>query len=307
MSCAPAFAAWAELRYGRLLPLAARQRGFAPRYARLVSLVEGTLDRERRAAASARMQRWLRVTPRRARALHRACLASEAREEADTAWFMTQPWEALARAYLPLGCPVSPRTATIWTILHFGSPILAYVHLCRVWGVDARIIGRALDDANPMPSAKQAWGRRKVAWVQEVTGKPFLAVDAGAIAHAREHLLAGGALLAAIDVPGDVVGRSTRLTLFGEPTRVAAGIFRLAELTRVPLRSLRAISRGGRVEVRHGDPIVLAGGDDPLAPVASEVETILRAHPDEWWLWPYLPAYVDAPAGGTSGTSARRA
>lgn len=291
MSTARVALAWAELRYGRLLPLAARQRGFASPYARLVARVESALDRERQAAASARLQRWLGLSTRRAATLHRACLASEAREEADTAWFMGRPWETLAAAYRPLACPVPPRTPTIWTILHFGSPILAYVYLCRVWGVDARIIGRALDDANPMPSAKQAWGRRKVAWVQEVTGKPFLAVDAGAIAHAREHLLGGGALLAAIDVPGDVVGRSTRLTLFGEPTRVAAGIFRLAELTRVPLRSLRAISRGGHIEIAHGEPIVLAGGDDPLASVAREVETILRAHPDEWWLWPYLPAF----------------
>ncbi|MBY0278015.1 hypothetical protein K2Z84_22000 [Candidatus Binatia bacterium] len=291
MSTAATSAAWAELRYGRLLPLAARRRAFAAQYERVVPLVESALDRERRAAASARMQRWLGVSPRAAATLYRSCLASEAREEADTAWFMAQPWERLAAAYRPLACPVPPRTPTIWTILHFGSPILAYVHLCRVWGVDARIIGRALDDANPMPSAKQAWGRRKVAWVQEVTGKPFLSVDAAAIAYAREHLLSGGALLAAIDVPGDVVGRSTKLTLFGEPTRVAAGIFRLAELTRVPLRSLRAISRGGRIEMAHGAPIVLAGGDDPLAPVARQVETILRAQPEEWWLWPYLPSF----------------
>lgn len=285
----PSAATWAELRYGRLLPLAARQRGFAPAYAHLVSLVESVSDRERRRVACARIGRWLGVSRVQAAAIYRACLASEAREEADTAWFMTQPWSVLEQAYRGVSCPVAPGTPTIWTILHFGSPILAYVFLCRVWGVDARIIGRSLDDANPMPSAKQAWGRRKVAWVQDVTAKPFLAVDAGSIAHAREHLLGGGALLAAIDVPGDVVGRSTTLTLFGESTRVAAGIFRIAELARVALRSLRAISRGGRIEVQHGAAIVLGAGETRLAAVESEVEAILRAHPDEWWLWPYLP------------------
>jgi hypothetical protein len=298
-----AAAAWAELRYGRLLALAARQRSFAPAYARVVSLVESAAERERRRVACARIGRWLGVPRAQAAAIYRACLASEAREEADTAWFMTQPWSALEQAYRGGACPVVPRTATIWTILHFGSPILAYVYLCRVWGVDARIIGRALDDANPMASAKQAWGRRKVAWVQEITGKPFLAVDAGSIAYAREHLLGGGALLAAIDVPGDVVGRATTLTLFGEGTRVAAGIFRIAELARTPLRSLRAISRGGRIEMQHGAPIVLAPGERRLAAVESEIEALLRAHPDEWWLWPYLPSCDESRPRGSGAPS----
>lgn len=286
----PTATAWANVRYGRLLPLAARSRAFGTTYARVVSLAEWSLDSQRRQAATARIGRWLRLRGLRAGALYRRCLESEAREEADTAWFMTHPYDELARACRGIDRPTSENAATIWLTLHFGAPILAYVYLCRWWGVDARIIGRTLDDGNPMPAAKRDWGRRKVAWVEEITGRPFLGVDAASIARAREHLLHGGSLFAAVDVPGDVVGRSADLDLFGESVRIAAGILRIAELERLPLRWLTAIPRGHEIDVRCGKAIPASPRAQQLAAIGCEMEAILRSHPEEWWLWPYLPS-----------------
>jgi hypothetical protein len=290
---------WAELRYGRLLPLAARRRSFASAYARVVSLVEWSSDARRRRVARSRIARWLCLTDGPAALLYRRCLESEAREEADTAWFMAHP-EDLERAYHRAARPDCAAGATIWLTLHFGSPILAYVYVRRVWGIDAAIIGRTLDDQNPMPAAKQAFGRRKVAWVELVTGKPFLGVDAASIAHAREHLLRGGSLFAAIDVPGDVVRRSARIELFGEPVCIAGGIPRIAELARVPMRTLVATSRGGAIHLRSGAAIEARPGGSALAAVGAEIEAILRREPAEWWLWPYLPSLLAAvPGDGT--------
>jgi len=281
---------WSAVRYQRLLPLATRRRSYGRSYARIVAMVEWLADRRRRDVATSRIARWLGMGRIRAGLLYRSCLESEAREEADTSWFITHP-DDLERAYCPIDSPDRDGAATIWVTLHLGSPILAYLHLSRAWGIDAKIIGRALDDENPMPAAKQVWGRRKVAWIETLTAKPFLGVDALSIVRGREHLLRGGSLFAAIDVPGDIVGRSAKIELFGESMRIAGGIMRMATLARVPVRFLIAVSDGTAIKLRYGDAIPPSPTDAHLVAIGSEIEATLRAFPEEWWLWPYLPSF----------------
>jgi hypothetical protein len=280
---------WESCRYGRLLAWTARSRIACDVYASLCGFVEERSDPDRRRAAVDRIQRWLGVDELRASAIFRSTVRSEAREEADVSWLMHHPRE-LAEAFRIVAGELPPGGPAIWATLHLGSPNLAFVYLRTVLGRDVQIVGRPLDETNPMPDVKRSWGHRKVGWLERVTEAPFLGTSAEAMAVARSRLLQGGSIFVLMDTPGDIVSRSVTLELFGERVRIAAGVLVLARLVGVPIQPVVAISRGARIEMRFGRPIEPGGTVAPTEAVASEMAAILREFPGEWWLWPYLPA-----------------
>lgn len=282
-------ARWETLRYGTLLPWAARSRRAGGGYARLCAGVESRLDAGRCRAASARIERWLAIDARRAAAVARAALYSEAREEADVSWYMRHPND-LAGAFRTAAPPPAGADPAIWATLHLGSPNLAFVYLRRLQGLDLRLMARPLDDSNPMSAAKRAWGRRKVAWLEHATATEFLGTSAEDLGAARARLVKGRSLFALMDVPGDIVARAATISLCGERVRLAAGLFVLAAIAGVPVRPVVAVAGAGRIDMHYGNPIAPVGKDPPLEAIGRELEAIIRRWPGEWWLWPYLPA-----------------
>jgi len=282
---------WAEVRYRWLLPLARMGRPQGRAYARLVARAEHGLDPERSRVAATRIARALGATAADALATYRRCLASEALEEADAVRFMRRP--TLDPALFDLA-PLPGGTnggGTIFGTLHFGSPVFGYLGLRRVLDVPVSMVGRPLDDANPMPGAKRAYARDKVRWVEQVAQRPFLATDAAAMARARDELLAGRALYTPIDVPGSVAGRAATVSPFGEPIRLASGLMTLARLTGATVVPVVALSRSSGFVVRFGRRLPPEGSaDDLLAAAIDELAAFVRLHPDEWWMWPYLEA-----------------
>lgn len=281
---------WAEVRYRWLLPLARRGRPHGRAYARLVARVEHATDPDRSRVAAERIARALGVTPEDAAATYRRCLASEAQEEADSVYFMQRP--ALAPALFDIDSLPEGGTGGVGTVygtLHFGSPVFGYLGLCSVLDVPVTMVGRPLDDANPMPAAKRAYAKDKVRWVERLSGRAFLATDAAAMARAREELLAGRSLYTPIDVPGSVAGRAARVRPFGEPIRLASGLMTLARLTGASVVPVVALSRPTGFAVRFGRRLAPgAGGDALLEAAVAELAGFVRDHPDEWWMWPYL-------------------
>jgi hypothetical protein len=280
-------AAWTFCRYRWLLPWSARSRSAARRYARLSGQIELRLDHARRARGGARIARALGCSAAAADRVFAASLVSEAQEEADTAWSMRRPraWPQLLQT--PADEP-APQGATIYVTLHFGSPVLAYLDLRRRRVADARLIVRALSPANPMPEAKRAFAARKVAWVASISGYEPLATDSAATARARDHLVAGGALFAAIDVPGDVVSRASAVTLFGERVLVSSGIVTLARLTGAAMQPIVAVRRGEALTLRYGARIPAGDDGETLTAVFRELASFIADDPGEWWLWPYV-------------------
>mgnify|MGYP000187149869 CR=1 FL=1 len=280
---------WEVARYRWLLPLTTVGGGTGVVYSRLCAHVERALDAHRRAVAVERIARWLEVAPVRAQDIYFDALCSEAREESDSRRLVA------GRTGLPTMCAtLAPEPVhsgpVIWATLHFGSPVLAYLHLRRARGLDVQIVGRPLDDDNPMSDAKRAWGRRKVAWLERQSGLPLLGVSAEATSLARTRLLKGGSICVLMDVPGDVVARSVTLSLCGERVSLAAGIFLLAGMVGVPVLPIAVVHRGGRFELHYGRPIAPSPGRVPEADVARALAAFLLTMPGEWWLWPYLPS-----------------
>jgi hypothetical protein len=278
---------WARLRYDLLLAAASRGRALGRAYAELAGAVEFWRGAERRRVATARVARWLGCgAADGARVFHRS-LVSEALEEADCARFMRDR-AGLRESFRVAGPEPAHAGATVYATLHFGSPILAYVYLRCVRGIDLAIIGRRLDDANPMPAAKRRFGERKVAWLETVTGRPLLGVDAAAVAHARGELLDGRSLYAAVDVPGDVAARVHEVVILGARVRLSLGVLGLAALTGAAVQPVVAIHEGGAIVLRYGASIAGRRGVPPLEAVAEAIGALIRESPGEWWLWPYV-------------------
>lgn len=278
--------AWADRRYRQLLTAAARGPLRGRAYAAAVAAVELGRDPERRRAATRGLRACLGLDPGRALRTFLAALRSEAAEEAETARL------AATSAPLPprLGAPPGdgrPPGPTIFATLHLGSPVLAYLLLCREVPEPLWLVGRPIDASNPMPRAKAEWARRKVAWVERVAGRPFLSTDPASVARARERLLTGESLFTPFDVPGDVAARSARVRLLGRPARLASGMERLARLTGAAIRPIVGLRRAGGLELVLGRRVE-PSESDPLQAVVDELSSIIRRHPGEWWMWPYL-------------------
>ena len=285
---------WTTLRYARLLPLAARglRRGAA--YAALVAAVEWRRDPDRRTVACGRIARWLGASAADAARLYRRALRSEAREEADCAFLMRHA-DALVRFFprdLPLAAEDGP---VIYATLHLGTPVLGYLCLRAGVAPELALVARALDPANPLPEAKRRFAVGKVAWVEATAGRPFFATDAASMLRVRTHLRAGRPIFVLADVPGDAVARSAACTLFGERVRLASGIATLARVAASPVRTLAVTREANGLVVRAGPRIAGGGRDDRLlGDVLDALAPFIRAHADQWWMWPYLPPAIDS-------------
>ena len=184
---------------------------------------------------------------------------------------------------------VSPAAGTIWATLHMGSPILSYLYLRRVRGLPLAIVGRTLDDSNPMAPAKLRFAKRKVAWVEATSGRQFLGVDGLAIARARGELIQGRDLYAAVDVPGDVTARSTVVSIGGERVRLASGLIALARLVGASIQPIVGVHEAGAIVLHYGRRIETEGSA-AQDEVGAAIEELVRRFPEEWWLWPYVAA-----------------
>lgn len=287
VGCSGPLQSWDSLRYDVLLPLTARSRTLGAVYAKICAAKEWSADRRRREFAASRIGRALGVSRDRAQAIFRRALESEAREEAEVRWLMDHFDQLESRFAADTSFPRDGRC--IWATLHLGSPILAILYLACVRRLDLEMVGRPLDEYNPMPPAKRGWGRRKVEWLERVTSKSIFGVSAEATAIVRSRVLHGASLFVLMDVPGDAVARSVVIDLFGERMRIAAGVFVLARMLGVPIRPVVAVSRHGRVALRYGSVIEPAESGVPTHAIAREMGTLVRDLADEWWMWPYLP------------------
>ena len=280
---------WDQWRYARLLPAAARSLRRGATYATLVATIEWRRDRARRGAACRRIERWLGVSSVRAGALYWRCLRSEAREEADAAFFMRRP-DALADAFDAEVALPTPTGSMIYAGLHLGSPVLGYLHLCRRLAPDLALIARAIDPGNPMPADKRRFAEGKVAWVEATARRPFFNTDATSMLGVRAHLRAGKPLYLLADVPGDAVGHSAACTLFGETVRLAAGLATLARISGSAVQTL-AITREPRGFCVRPGPC-LAPDQVDLPAVLHALAPFIADFADQWWMWPYLPPAI---------------
>lgn len=279
--------AWTALRYGPMLRAAARSAIAGRAYAAIVARFEYARDHKRRRVAARRIEGWMGLSPSAARRTYLHALRSEAREEAVSVQLMRAPRFPRSRVVLGGLAPRGSRPR-VYGALHLGSPVMAYLGLCLGSEPGLPVIARELDEDNPMPAPKQAYGRRKVAWVESTAGVRFLGTDARAVLRARERLVGGGAIYAAVDVPGDVVTHRAAMDVRGEQMSFASGIFRLAVMTGADVQLVASRTRSDAIDVTCRPPVSAASEPELAALVAAEMAAVIYDYADEWWLWPFL-------------------
>lgn len=266
--------------------MAGRARRLGGLYAVLCGREELAADPERARVAIERIRRWTGASEGEARTIFRRALASEAREEADSAFFL-RDGRAFDR-WLPQGVEIPrPEGPVVYATLHYGHPVLSCVFLRRRGEMDVRPIIRGLDGANPMADPKRSWGQRKVGWVRDLLDDLVFGVDPLSTARAREHLLDGGAVFAALDVPGNVSDRTSTVSVAGERLRFSTGVVALAQMTGATIVPVVARSGARSMDVSFGRS-VSSDGEDPFVEVFAELAQFIERHPDEWWLWPFV-------------------
>ncbi len=288
-----------QVRYGLLLGPASRLPGGPEGYASLVARLGVASDPARRRVAVERIRRWLAVSARDADLIFRGALRSEALEEIDFARRLRRPAELEQERFGVCGPRPEPGRPTVFVTLHFGSPVIAFLWLRRVAGIDVHVLGRPLDATNPMPGGRLDLGRRKVAWLERTAGSAMLGTDAPATLEARRILLEGGSLFAAGDVPGDVARRSTVVAPCGEGIHVAAGIHALARACNARVQGILARPSGRRgFTVELGRAVEASPDGEPPPQLVAEMGLVLRRRPELWWMWPYVNPAVLPPAAG---------
>jgi hypothetical protein len=278
---------WPELRYRVLLPLCRRSRALGRTYAAFVGALEARMRPDQRRVATTRISAWLGLSRASAAGIYQRTLVSEAREEADSAFLMGRP-ESLAVALLPIAGEPYQAGPVVYAALHLGSPILTFLELRRRHAVAAHMMMRELDGRDPMPDAKRRFGEAKNAWAERVAGVPFLGTDPPSLFAARERLLAGEAVYAAVDVPAERETRAQEIQLCGETIAVAGGVLRIARLTGAAVQLVYGLSLPSGLEVHYSRPIPPAEEDRLAAGIAEQMAVALGRFPCEWWLWPHV-------------------
>ncbi len=117
--------------------------------------------------------------------------------------------------------------------------------------------------------------------------KPFIMTGPGVRRALAEHLDAGGAVVALLDVPSAALELRDRArgTLFGRAVDLPVGVLRLALERGLPVVPFDARIERGRRTVRFHP--AAEGGDVPalLASVLRTLEAVIRERPWDWHAW----------------------
>ncbi len=105
-------------------------------------------------------------------------------------------------------------------------------------------------------------------------------------------LSGGGSLVIIVDAPAAEGDRPIAVPFLGGIGRFSPGILKLARRYNARLLPYFAVEREGRLRGEVHAPVGIAGLDDPAAMLAimAPVESMIRRHPEQWWMWPHLHA-----------------
>ncbi|MBF0219645.1 MAG: lysophospholipid acyltransferase family protein [Gammaproteobacteria bacterium] len=174
---------------------------------------------------------------------------------------------------------------------HFGHFWMAGIGM-NARGVSVGTLTRDGDHNNRhgLPEAEYQFRLKKLAWLQQALGGPFLVSGH----HLRpiyraldQHVMA---LL--IDVPYDyphpgLVG----LPFLGKTGWFADGIARVAKRTNALIFPYYVYEEGRQLVARFSPPIEAAAmaEHDIMAQLVAQLESEILHHPEQWWLWQALP------------------
>ena len=180
---------------------------------------------------------------------------------------------------------------------HLGSTGLFFSYIGKS-GVPMNIVGRSIDpDVNPLHPKVWAFNKKRVRWIEQAVGNPFLLTGKGNYSKMLEKLHAGEVLMLLIDVVPTLTKRNVSVRFLGSPARFADGIASLfressARLIHYMIR-WDPKSRSHSIElIDLTDSVSRSASNEVIMQtLISRVEERIRLTPAHWWCWDSLSNY----------------
>jgi len=182
-----------------------------------------------------------------------------------------------------------------------GPAVLAGFHLSGGLGVFEALVRLGLSPTflrAPAPAAASRYRRvvdaARSRFLARILARPWILTGPGARGALAEHLAAGGAIVALLDVPSAALELRDRARgkLFGREVTLPVGVLRLALGSGVPVIPFDAWIERGRRVVRFHPPAAGADVETVLASVLRTMESVVRERPWDWHAWLEIDALL---------------
>ncbi len=148
------------------------------------------------------------------------------------------------------------------------------------------------DIDNPaLPAGERRYLAMKLREMGRLLGGEVIARGRGTRALYRV-LHAGGVLVVIVDAPAAAGDRPIQIPFLNGHGRFSPGILKLARRYNARLLPYFAVERDGALHGEIGASVKIDGCDEEqaLRAILAPVEAMIRAHPEQWWMWPHLDA-----------------
>lgn len=180
---------------------------------------------------------------------------------------------------------------------HIGSTGLFFSFVGKS-GVPLNIVGRSIDPAeNPLHPAEWAFNKKRVRWIEEAVGNPFLLTGMGNYSAMLKKLGSGEVVMLLIDVVPTLAKRHVPVLFFGRQARLADGIASLYKESNARLLTFVICwdhrSRKHSIEIRDLTESVPRDWSNQaiMQTLVGTVERYICDHPEQWWCWDSLAHY----------------
>ena len=182
---------------------------------------------------------------------------------------------------------------------HFGSTGLFFTALGKE-GIKMNVVGRSIDrEENPLHPACLRYNRKRVKWIEEAVGNPFVLTGQGNYPLLRSKLQQGEVVTLLIDVPPTLLRRTVPVNFLGAQARFADGIASLfqgsgARLIHWTIQQPDGIRRQ-KIQMQDVTARVqdLSGTTEIMQRLVAILEERIRARPGHWLSWDSLEHFYD--------------
>lgn len=160
-------------------------------------------------------------------------------------------------------------------------------------GYKVNIIGRSVNEEdNPFHPVVLKFVQRRIAWIEKILGRPFIAPGPGSVSTLTQKLRANECVLTMLDVPPEIVRSKTVVPFLGKDCYFPSGFARMANEAGCPMIPCQKTYRPdwAHHKLVLWEPILPSGDIDlDVRRCVKTIEKMVLMDPSQWWMWDNLP------------------
>ncbi len=184
---------------------------------------------------------------------------------------------------------------------HMGSTGLFFARMGK-HGIRLNVVGRSIEpNENPLHPAVLHYNRKRVRWIEETVGRPFLLIGRGNYPVIQEKLEQGEVIVILIDVLPTLLRRAVQVRFLDRQAFFADGIASLFQQTQARLLqwTIHRDENSGRQKIeildvtRHTHPSL--NRSEIVQKLVELLEEKIRRNPGHWLSWDSLEQFYSVP------------